>query len=135
MKFTKNHRSQRHGAISTLVGVLFPIFILLLVFSIDYGVIIVGRQQLQNAADAGAVSTLTALRLNNVIADDAAIATIGNNRIFGRSIGINVDTDIEYGHWDADTGIFEVVPRRNGEAPAVASAGSSFWTKFRRYSR
>ena len=120
--FRQRLKSQREGALAIAFVFILPLLILLLVFSIDYGAIMVAQTQLQNAADAGAISTLRVLTQDNELADAAAIEVIGEHDLFGNRIGIDVETEVEYGTWDAENRVFQVIPRNNGEPPATASA-------------
>ena len=100
----QNKKQQRHGAIVPLVAVLLPLFLIMVAFAVDIGVISVAQTQLQNAADAGAVAALTAYQRNPANGDQAGLETmnahnfLGNNlaRIFHRSV---VDRRFSLSYW------------------------------------
>ena len=73
---SKSQKQQRRGAIIPFVAVLLPLFLIMVAFAIDFGVISVADQQLQNAADAGAVAALTAYQRNPADGDQAALETM-----------------------------------------------------------
>ena len=118
----KQQKKQRRGIIVPLIGIMLPILIVLIVFAVDYGAITVAQHQLQNAADAGAVSTLKVLLGDRQAADTAATETIGNNRLLGESISIDLQDDVEYGSWNSDTNTFDVIARNGSAVPEGATA-------------
>ena len=117
-----NRVPRRLGAVAVYMALLLPLLISFIVFGVDYGTITVARQELQVAADMGAVSTLRVLMFDRENADAAAVESIGNNSLFGQSIVPDVIDDVEYGIWDEDTEIFTVIPRVNDGPPPGASA-------------
>ena len=120
-----NKTTNRDGVMIPFFAVFFPIFAILIIMAIDYGVYIIAKQQLQNAADAAAVSTLNVLTRDRFRADDGAIETITNNFFLGRAIDFDdndVVTDVEYGNWDAENLEFELIDRNGTNPPQGASA-------------
>ncbi len=94
-----------------LVAVLLPIFIALVAFAVDYGVISIAKLQLQNAADAGAMAAMMAHADDPKMADLAAVETITSNRLFGHEIEFSLEQSVEYGNWDSDSQTFTPIKR------------------------
>ena len=118
-----NHTNRnRNGAVVPIFAILISILFILVVFAIDFGVIIVARHQLQNAADASAMSTLQVLARDRESADVAAAECLENNLVWGKSTLADVPTDVTYGNWDSDERSFTEIPRRFGDVPEGASA-------------
>ena len=120
-RITRQNPSNRRGAIVPLVAVLLPVFVALIAFAIDYGVIIVSRHELQNAADSASIATLQTLMKSHDDADLAAFTTLTANRLHGRSIAFDMQQDVQYGTWDADTRVFTEISRDG----TVASTGDT----------
>ena len=120
----RKNKNQRHrlGAIAPFVALMLPMLIALVVFGVDYGTISVAQHQLQNAADAGAISTLRAYQRDRFNGDPAAIESIGNNSLFGQAIAIDLVDDVEYGTWDAENNIFTPAAREGNNPPQGATA-------------
>lgn len=96
------------GAVAIIIGLTMAIFIGLAAFAIDIGHICVVRNELRNAADAGALAgarflyTEDGTSVNpgaNQIAHDAAVANTGE----GTPVEVNWsggnDGDVQRGHW------------------------------------
>ena len=107
---TRNGRT-RNGSIVTLFAVLLPAIIALIAFAVDYGIIVVARQELQNAADAAANAAVHTLRLKPGSADFAACQAITSNRLLGQPITFDIELDVEYGNWDQDSRQFTLSER------------------------
>ncbi len=116
-------QQQRRGAMVPLIAILLPIFIVMVAFAVDYGVISVGKQQLQNAADAGAMAALTAYQKNPKDGDQAALETINSHTLLGGQLQFDVHRSISYGHWHADSNEFIESPRVGGNAN-ISSGGT-----------
>ena len=111
---SKSQKQQRRGAIIPFVAVLLPLFLIMVAFAIDFGVISVADQQLQNAADAGAVAALTAYQRNPADGDQAALETMNAHNFLGDRLEFDVIQSIEYGQFNAETNQFIVIPRTSG---------------------
>ena len=114
----------RAGSIVILVALLLPMIIALVAFAVDYGVIVVARQELQNAADAAATATLETLASDPDLADLAAFETITANSLLGSPIDFDMERTVHYGNWDADTMTFVEIPRDGGVSAADFSGSS-----------
>ena len=113
---SKSQKQQRRGAMIPFVAVLLPFFLIMVAFAIDIGVITVADQQLQNAADAGAVAALTAYQFNPADGDQAALETMNAHLFLGDNLEFDVVQSIEYGQFDPDTNQFTVIPRTSGSS-------------------
>ena len=109
-----SQKQQRRGAIIPFVAVLLPLFLIMVAFAIDFGVISVADQQLQNAADAGAVAALTAYQRNPANGYQAALETMNAHLFLGDNLEFDVVQSIEYGQFNAETKQFIVIPRTSG---------------------
>ena len=118
-----NRRTKaRKGVVVPMFAILIPVILILVAFAVDFGVIVVARHELQNAADVSVMSTLQIMLQDPESADQAAEECLANNFLFGEAIQADVSTDVEYGNWDADERTFTVVPRDYGDVPQGASA-------------
>lgn len=115
----------RTGSIVILVSLLMPLIIALVAFSVDYGVIVVARQELQNAADAAATATLRTLNSDSDFADLAAFETLTANRLLGNPIDFDMERDVHYGTWDNETMTFTQIPRDGNVSGATDVSGNS----------
>lgn len=107
---------ERRGSITVLAAVFLVVVIAFMAFSIDYGYIVVTESDLQNAADAGAMSGARALNDGREEAILAAKNWAGKNIAAGQSVAV-ADEDVEIGRWDADAATFTVVPANSSDAP------------------
>lgn len=107
---------ERRGSITVLAAVFLVVVIAFMAFSIDYGYIVVTESELQNAADAGAMSGARALNDGREEAILAAKNWTGKNIAAGQSVAV-ADEDVEIGRWDADAATFTVVPANSSDAP------------------
>lgn len=112
----QNKKQQRHGAIVPLVAVLLPLFLIMVAFAVDIGVISVAQTQLQNAADAGAVAALTAYQRNPANGDQAGLETMNAHNFLGNNLEFDVVQSIAYGQFNAETNVFIELPRGGGNA-------------------
>ena len=108
-----------------LAAFLLPMFIAMVALAVDYGVIVSARQQLQNAADAGALSALLTLQKDPDKADQSGYESINGNLLLGRAIELDVGLDIEYGTWDPDSSTFTVIPRKSNVASSTDVSGTT----------
>jgi hypothetical protein len=77
-----------------------------LAFVVDIGRIVATRTELQNAADAAAMSGARDLRLGPASARTAAVNLAGLNQAAGDPVTIDGTLDVEIGNWDEDTATF-----------------------------
>ena len=101
----------RNGSVVPLIAFLLPVFCIFIALAVDYGVISLGKHQLQNAADAGAVAAIETYFKNIEYGDEAANEVITNSQLLGSFIDFDIGESIEYGTWDADAETFAVIPR------------------------
>jgi len=115
MRFnSRSQKQQRRGAMVPFVAVLLPFFLIMVAFAIDFGVISVADQQLQNAADAGAVAALTAYQRLPSNGDQAALETMNAHNFLGENLEFDVFQSIIYGRFDPDTNQFIEIARQGG---------------------
>ena len=112
----------RNGSVVILFLFLLPMLIAMTAFAIDYGVIVLADHQMQNAADAGAITAVRLLQEDSAAADEAAELAIEANLVLGESLSSDPVRDIDYGTWNAETNQFTVIARQNGQVPSGASA-------------
>ena len=117
-KITSKPRKNRKGSIVPLTAILLPLFIALIAFAVDYGVIVVSRHDLQNAADAASIGTLQTLTTNREEADLAAFEILSANLLNNRPIEFDMQQDVHYGTWDSETRTFTQIDR-DGTVAAV----------------
>ena len=122
---TDSNVKTRTGSIVILITLLMPLIIALVAFSVDYGVIIVAKQDLQNAADAAATATIRTLNTDKDYADLAAFETITANRLLGDPIDFDMDGSVHYGTWDEDSLTFVPIPREGTVSGPSDVSGSS----------
>ena len=114
MRANSQSQTQQHrGAIVPLVAVLLPVFLAMVVFAVDIGVISIAKQQLQNAADAGAVAALMAYQRNPNDGDQAALETLNAHEFLGDNLDFDLVQSVSYGQYNADTNQFTEIPRGN----------------------
>ena len=114
MRANSQSQTQQHrGAIVPLVAVLLPVFLTMVVFAVDIGVISIAKQQLQNAADAGAVAALMAYQRNPNNGDQAALETLNAHEFLGDNLDFDLVQSVSYGQYNADTNQFTEIPRGN----------------------
>lgn len=90
-----------------LAAVCLIIVVIFLAFSIDLGYIVVTESELQNAADAAALSGASALSNGRAAAIAAAKTWAAKNMAAGDAV---TELDVELGKWDEETATFTVVP-------------------------
>jgi Flp pilus assembly protein TadG len=112
----KRRRMERRGSVVVLAAVFLVVAIACLAFSIDYGDLVVTESELQNAADAGAMSGAIALNYGREAAIEAAKKWSGKNLAAGKLVSV-LDGDVEFGRWDTDTALFTIVPENSSEKP------------------
>ena len=107
---------KRCGAIAILAAVCLVIVVAFLAFTIDFGHINVAESEMQNAADAGALSGVRALPTSRNDAILQAKAWAGRNSASNRSVDVQ-DTDVEIGVWDKATATFTALPADSDTSP------------------
>lgn len=109
-------RRRRRAAVAVLAAICLVIVVGFLAFSIDLGYIVVAESELQNAADAGAISAAVALSEGQAAAVAAAKIWAAKNVAAGEHVVI-ADSDVEIGVWKEDTARFTVVPEGSVDTP------------------
>src|SRR4029434_3730796 len=113
-----------HGAMLLNLAVGLMVFIGMLAFVVDYGVMWVGRGQAQNAADAGALAGAVAMALDTNGWTDrtetgparaAALRMAQSNAIWSVTPSVNVTTDVFFTGDPADMCRADV----NGRTPCI----------------
>jgi Flp pilus assembly protein TadG len=99
---------QRRGSIMVLTALFLVVIFAFAAFSIDIGYIVVANADLQNAADAAAMSGAGHLRKGPDQARASAIALAANNSSTNDHVVI-AESDIELGTWDADSATFTLL--------------------------
>lgn len=110
-------RNRRRGAIVVFAAFCLVIVIGFLAFTIDLGYINVTEAELQNAADASAVSGARALSQGRNEAIAAAVYWASKNIAGGKAVEVNGAVDVEIGTWDEDTANFTVLPPDSSITP------------------
>jgi len=106
----------RRGSITVLAAVFLIVAVAFLAFSVDFGYMVVAESDLQNAADAAALSGARALPGGRDAAVAAAQLWAGKNVAAGQPVELVADEDVEIGIWDAGTASFTALPAGLGEA-------------------
>ena len=110
-------KKSRRGAIVVWAAFCLVLVVAFLAFSVDWGYIVVAESELQNAADAGALSGARALPQGREAAVAAAQAWAGKNTVAGGPVETIAGEDVDIGLWDDDTASFVVLPPDSGETP------------------
>ncbi len=110
-------KKQRRGAVAVLAVLCLVFVVAFLAFAIDWGYITVTESELQNAADAGALSGARALPSGRDAAISAAQLWAGKNLAAGQPVVIVASEDVEIGRWDVDAGILNVIPADSDQSP------------------
>lgn len=110
------HR-QRKGAITVFAAIFLVVVLAFLAFSIDWGYITSTESELQNAADAGALSGARTLPAGRNAAIAAAQLWASKNTAAGQAVATVADADVEIGVWDDDTASFTILPSNSAESP------------------
>jgi Flp pilus assembly protein TadG len=119
----RTRKSQR-GAILLNVAIGLMVFIGVAAFVVDHGVLMVGRNQAQNAADAGALAGAVAMafdpdgwtdRTPTGPARAAALQVATSNFVIGEAPDVEVDTDVVFTNQPAAM----CPPGANGLTPCI----------------
>ncbi len=95
----------RRGNVLVLAAVMMVVMFAFAAFSIDVGRLVVANAELQNAADAAAMSGASHLSDGPAQARSAAILLAAENEAVGRAVTIT-NADIVLGIWNEDTASF-----------------------------
>lgn len=114
-----SQRPNRRGAIAILAALMIVVTFAFVAFSIDFGYIAVTKSELQNAADAAALSGARTLPQGRQAAIDAAQLWASRNRAAGQAVSTVVTQDIEIGRWDDLTNSFVVIAATSNELPTA----------------
>lgn len=109
-------RLRRKGTMVVLLAFSLVIIAGFLAFSIDWGHITLTESELQNAADAGALSAARALSEDREVIIQTAKYWAAKNFAAGKATAV-MDADIEIGRWDKDTATFTVIAPDSSETP------------------
>ena len=115
----KTSRHARRGAVAVLAAISLVIVVAFLAFSVDYGRIVVTESELQNAADAGALSAARALSTDRDAAIAAAQEWAAKNFAAAEAVTLVADEDVELGLWDEDTALFTALPENSEAIPTA----------------
>ena len=115
--FWKSKHRQRRGAITVLAAFFLIVVMAFLAFAVDWGHVTVTESELQNAADAGALSGARALPDGRVAAVAAAQLWAGKNVAAGQQVATVASEDVEIGLWDDETALFTMLPANSSESP------------------
>ena len=115
----------RKGNVISFVAFAIPVFFVFIALAVDYGAISLGKHQLQNAADAGAIAAMETYSSERAHADRAAYEVINHNRLNGRAIDFKIEESVEYGSWDQDTQTFTPINRVGRPSKPDDVTGSS----------
>ena len=99
----------RRGSIVVISCFFLVIAFAFLAFVVDIGRIVTARAELQNAADAAAMSAARDLRLGPSAARIAAVNLAALNNAAGVSVSVDGTLDVEIGDWDEDAATFTVL--------------------------
>jgi Flp pilus assembly protein TadG len=119
MKYQCRTRDQRSGAVAVLAAFFMIVFLGLVAFGIDCGVITLARTQLQNAADAGAIAGADSLASGTSAATTAAQTFAQSNYVAGNPVSIVAAQDVELGTWNKTSLTFTPL---SGSAQSGANA-------------
>lgn len=109
-------QNKRRGAIAVFAAGCLLMVVGFLALSVDWGYIVVTESELQNAADAGAMSGVRALADGREEAIAAAVLWTRKNIAAGQPVELVAEEDVEIGFWDSETATFTVVPEGSTDA-------------------
>jgi Flp pilus assembly protein TadG len=108
--------ANRRGILTVLASLCLLLILGLLAFTIDLGYIVKTESELQNAADAAAMSAARALP-DRQAAIAAAIAWAGKHKAAGQNITLVDSQDVEIGLWDQTLATFTPLPPHSSLTP------------------
>lgn len=100
--------NRRRGAMVVLLGVLLVVLFAFAAFTVDIGHMAIAAAELQNVADAAAISAAAHLVDGPSQARSSAISVAAQNKVTNQT-AIIAANHIELGNWDNDTAIFTVL--------------------------
>jgi len=103
------HRPPRRGAAMILMLLLLTIVIAMVAFSVDAGLMVLLRAEIQNAVDAGAVAAALRLQGDPTNIDEAEIAAreyVQHNRVGFTALVPEDAIDVEQGYFDSEANAF-----------------------------
>ncbi len=107
----------RRGALLVWAAFCLVIVVGFLAFSVDFGYIVVTESELQNAADAAALSAASALSKGRDATIAAAEEWSAKNTAAGEAVALVTEEDVELGFWDKDAASFTTIPAGAPELP------------------
>lgn len=113
---SRSQAQKRRGAIAIMAAICLVVVIAFLAFTVDFGHINVAESEMQNAADAGALSGARALSISREDAIFQAKAWAARNTSSNRSVEVQ-DADVEIGFWDKSTATFTVLAANANVSP------------------
>lgn len=116
VRTTTIQAKERRGAIAILAAIFLGIVVVFLAFSVDFGHIVVAESDLQNAADAGAMSGARALPGGQAAVLAAVKTWAAKNTAATQPVTVR-DEDIELGDWNDDTATFALIPAGSPKTP------------------
>lgn len=120
---TRHKRGPRQGVIMPLVAVALVSLLGAAALTIDIGLVLIAKQQLQRTADAAALAGVAILQvsLDPQSAVDVAVATAADNPVLGAPMTLDPAVDVVTGAYDAQTG--ELVPFQSSGGVMSVSGG------------
>jgi len=129
---TRSNRRAERGAVLVWVALLVVVLLACVALAVDIGFLYVTRAQLQNAADAGALAAMAAIRDGESKTDarEQAVAVAESNEAAGANVQLDPETDVVFGTYSSEEQHFEpggyftdataakVIARRTGDSPA-----------------
>lgn len=115
-----NRFSRRHNGMALAYGIIILSALLIMAsLVVDYGHVQLVKQQCRATADACATAAAGALPNGVVAAQNAALNIAAANLIDGKPATLDINTDLEFGTWNATTRTFTVL---TGAARSGANA-------------
>lgn len=107
----------RRGAVAVLAAFCLVLVIAFVAFSVDWGYVAVSHGELQNAADAAALSGARALVEDRSAAIAAAQLWASKNTVAGQSVATVAGEDVEIGRWNDESASFIRIPPNSRVQP------------------
>jgi Flp pilus assembly protein TadG len=115
---------RRRAVILLLTVFLIVVFLALIAFAVDMGCIVLGRTQLQVAADSSALAAAASMNLPRSEMESIAKQFAAKNMVGARSVVIQ-SQDIEYGTWNTATRTFTPSSKLGNAIKVTARADNS----------
>ncbi len=113
-----SYNADRRGIMLVVVAICLIAVMAFVAFSVDLGYIVVTESELQNAADAGALSGAKEIHNGRNAAIAAAQLWASKNVAAGVSVEVTTE-DVELGVWDPDTAAFTALSPTSSESPTA----------------